>query len=144
MKKGLYYNEEIDDKAIFGSYLIIAAGAGLILGAWLPWAHFLNDGQGWVYGLDGVGKYTALIALPLIAAGIYRMKSPARAAGIAAIILGMLATGIGISKLIDPKSIVEDTYYAEFSVSEGLYLTVLAGLIGIAGGVVKALLAKVK
>ena len=59
MKKGPYYNEEIDDKAIFGSYLIIAAGAGLILGAWLPWAHFLNDGQGWVYGLDGVGKYTA-------------------------------------------------------------------------------------
>jgi hypothetical protein len=144
MKKGSYYNEEIDNKALFGSILIIAAGAGLILGALLPWVNLITDGKKSLSGFDGVGKYTALIALPLIAAGVYRIKSPNRVAGIVAIILGYLATDIGISKLMDTGSIIGDAPYDSFTVGFGLYLTVLAGLTGIVGGVVKVLFAKVE
>jgi len=144
MKKGPYYNEETDDKAIFGSILIIAAGIGLILGAILPWANLITDGQESLSGFDGVGKYTALTALPLITAGVYRMKSTEGVGGIVAIILGLLATLIGVSQLIDARSIIEHARYADYyKVGFGLYLTVLAGLTGIIGGVM-TILAKVK
>jgi len=133
MKKAPYYNEEIDDKAIFGSILIIAAGIGLIFGALLPWAHFITDGQGWRYGFDGAGRYTALIALPLIISGVYRFKSSESAGGIVAIILGSLASAIGISRLIEPRLIVG--HYASLKLGFGLYLTVFAGLTGLIGGV---------
>jgi hypothetical protein len=126
-------------KAInIGSILIMLAGFGLIVGARLTWRYgfsFLGDRilkHGYELGILGIT--TTGVGIILLVVGIYSLKAASPYIGFISVMLSIFSENICLSVLIYPGNYLP--YDATTYIGFGLYISIIAGIIGIVGGVI--------
>ena len=105
--------------------LLIAAGLLGMVGAVLPWATFLGLTKN---GIDGDGAITIVIAALVMGAGIWTVLRAPLGIPITALVLSAL---IALIAVID----ISDVSSTGLSVGSGLWLTLVAGGVGLAAGI---------
>jgi hypothetical protein len=122
----------------------LTAGGAMVavVGSALPWTHGLVGASGAVTdgGLDGTGKYTAVLALAVIGcAAWYYARPENRAARVGAALAGVLL----LLAIVDWNTVSDDVesanhasgLFAQASVGVGVWV-LLAGAVGAAAGAV--------
>jgi hypothetical protein len=121
--------------------LTLVAGGMALLGAMLPWVSVTTIfGSLSKNGMDGDGQLTALggLVLGVIALIVLVTKTRNRAPAVLAIVVGAAIFVVGLIDLLDVSHRIaglQATAGADASVGIGLWLTCLAGLVGVAGGI---------
>ncbi|BAN02601.1 DUF2510 domain-containing protein [Ilumatobacter coccineus] len=117
-----------------GALWILLAGAGVgVVGAFLPW---VSAGPFTVNGIDGDGQITVILAVLLGVIGFVVNKSADKRLStggrVGGIVLSLGIALIGAYDISEVSSEVNDLFLP-VSVGFGLYLTVLAGVLGLVG-----------
>jgi Protein of unknown function (DUF2510) len=125
------------------SGVLTLVGAGMaLLGAVLPWVTVTTIfGSLSKNGIDGDGRISALggLALGVIALIVLVTKTQSRAPGVLAIVISLGILIVGAVDVADVSKRIGDLQgtdgVASAQVGIGLWVTCLAGLVGIAGGI---------
>jgi len=104
----------------FGYAMVMAGGAGVLLGSFLPWARL---GDFVVAGVEGDGTVTAFFGILILIAGYMARTKGSDGARILALVAGVGAAGVGIYDLNNLK----ETAGAGV-VGSGLTLTIVAAV----------------
>ena len=138
--KNLRAGSESDFNFIhFGSSLIYSAGFGLVIGAMLSWVSAVDFSHNSIsqFGYEGIGgKITTGIGFVLVLAGFYRSKASNLGIAAISILLSIISAGIGLIVIENPEKFLPGNV-PNADVDFGLYVTVIAGIIGVIGGFLK-------
>ncbi len=150
-------------RAPIGASLVLAGGALLLVGSFLPWAEVSGGGQSvTASGIDGSDGYLTIAAgLAALVAGFLLMRQAKRGLAILAIVAGLLGAGLGIYDATTAKDNVLDAAAEELaptvpgatveqvreildaaidagqfgiSISIGLYVVIGGGVLALIGG----------
>lgn len=110
-----------------GEKLTLGGGSFTILGALLPWT-----GPGLIEGIGlGGGLEIVTLMLGIVLLGLIYVADWTETAQLLAILIGVLIAGVAAFTLAQTLGLVGDE---SLSASLGLYVTLFAGLVVLAGG----------
>lgn len=115
------------------SGLIVGGSLGVVIGAFLPWA---TVGPFSKAGTDGDGVITLILGLACAAFGVAALSRARRGYAVTALVAAVLAVVVAIIDIGDVSSVAEGPLGIEAEVGVGLVLTLVAGLVAVAGCVV--------
>lgn len=128
--------------ALWPGALLVGAALLALIGAVLPWAEVraVFFGQLDVAGTEGDGVITLLLGLVLGALGVLApLAGNPRWLGVVALVTSVVIFAVGAYDLADVTRAASELRTELFGIDArpgpGLYLTVVAGVVGLAGGV---------
>ena len=127
--------------------LLVLCGLGSVVGAYLPWA---SVSAGFIdpvnkAGIDGDGRLTLAVGVVVGLLGLTSLLRPRdQWPGGLALVGAAVIVIIALVNVADLRSVTgpltpEARALVDISVGVGLWLTLVAGLVGVAGGVVSVL-----
>ena len=120
---------------INGKRLTIIAGAGVIIGALLPWTRLVSAFETYEkLGYETDGIFTGAFGLIIIITGLIKQGKPRKSYSIAAAILSLMVVLISIMDIADVNSVIKEDVVGTGSALVGLYVTLIAGVLGVVGG----------
>ena len=126
-----------------GAWVLLGAAIAAVIGALLPWARinlsFGPEGLSEnVNGTEGDGVITLVLGILLGAVAVLALATHgvARWAAVVGIVAAAIMTAIAIIDIVDVNRTAGDIRpLVDVSVGSGLWVTLIAGLAGIVGGV---------
>ena len=123
--------------------MLLGAAIAAVIGALLPWARIdLSFGPAGlsedVDGTEGDGVITLVLGILLGAVAVLALatRGVARWAAVVGIVAAVIVTAIAIIDIVDVNRTAGDiSPLVDVSVGAGLWVTLIAGLAGIVGGV---------
>jgi hypothetical protein len=130
-----------NQRAVVVGACIAIGGLLVAIGSFLPWvtatAVFVGSiSRNGMEGGDGI--ISLVLGLGCIACGIAHAMTSARGAGVAALILGTLALGLGVFELVDVQNRISSADFGDAavaSVGAGIWSIIIGGAVsGFCGG----------
>ena len=126
-----------------GAWVLLGAAIAAVIGALLPWAQinlsFGAEGlSANVNGTEGDGVITLVLGILLGAVAVLALatRGVARWAAVVGIVAAVIMTAIAVIDIVDVNRTAGDiSPLVDVSVGAGLWVTLIAGLAGIVGGV---------
>jgi hypothetical protein len=146
---GAVHLEPVTSSGIpLGAWVLLGAAIAAVIGALLPWARIdvsfgTEDVSANVNGTEGDGVITLVLGILLGAVAVLALatRGVARWAAVVGTVAAVVMTAIAIIDIVDVNRTAGDiSPLVDVSVGAGLWVTLIAGLAGIIGGVL--LLAK--
>jgi hypothetical protein len=125
-----------------GAWLLLGAAIAAVIGALLPWAR-INLAVGdsgltaTVNGTEGDGVITLVLGVALGGMAVLALATRrSTVAGVVAVIVGAAIVAIAVIDIVDVNRAAGDVSpVVEVSVGAGLWVTLVAGAVGLIGGV---------
>lgn len=126
-----------------GAWLLLGVALAAVIGALLPWAELsvtqLPGVNARVNGTDGDGRTTLAIGIVIGLAAVlaFMARRLALWAGVMAFVASALLIVVAINNMADIHRIANEPrlLFLQVEIGSGLWLTLVAGIVGIAGAV---------